>query len=119
MEKLKYLNENLLLAQKKKDEVLALALDENRKLREELEALRNLLKARNLAFADLQKNLPPSGIAKAPSPKPPPAPRRRGLGSVSTAQLKRTQSIGQKTGVGSGSGLMASRSEGILDLGRE
>ncbi len=56
LEKLKFLNENLLLAQKKKDEILAVALDDNRKLREELESLKNLLKSRNLQIEEMKKN---------------------------------------------------------------
>jgi hypothetical protein len=43
------------LAQKKKDEILAVALDENRKLREEIESLKNVLRARNIQIEELKQ----------------------------------------------------------------
>ncbi len=62
LDKLKFLNENLILIQKKKDEILAVALDENRKLHEEIDCLKNVLKSRSLQIEQMKKN---GGVRKA------------------------------------------------------
>jgi len=49
------MNDSLILTAKKKDQMLSIALDENRKLREEIEALKNTLKSRNLQLEEYKR----------------------------------------------------------------
>ena len=55
LEKFHYMNETLMLTQKKKDLILTVAHEENRKLREEIDNLKNTLKNRNLLIEKMKK----------------------------------------------------------------
>jgi hypothetical protein len=53
--KLQHLNDYMLLAIQKKDEIAAVMLEENRELREEIARLKNVIKTRELKIEQLQK----------------------------------------------------------------
>lgn len=63
--KFEYLNGLLQLAIRKKDEIITLTLEENRKLREENASLKNLIRTKEIKIEDLK------GIKKAQSKKGP------------------------------------------------
>ena len=64
--KLQHLNEYMLLAIQKKDEIAALMLEENRQLREEISRLKNTIKTRELKLEQLQ-----NALVRSTSTEPP------------------------------------------------
>ena len=62
VDKLNFMNENLLLIQKKKDDILEAALNENQKLRDENKELKIIIQNKNKQIEELMKTYSKNGL---------------------------------------------------------